>query len=124
MKYLIIFSSLLFVFSSCRDRERKIVNSDYGDYSLTILKIDNEIYLINREYKSDNKPQNDFILNNGGVEYYTGLINWSENSTNIYTTYGVYDTTKADKRLKLTRVSTSEFEKLKKDSSNYKYFYY
>ncbi len=88
--YLTIICTLLLLFSNCQKSiERKIVYSDYEDYSLTILKMDNIIYMINGEYNSNHKPQNDFIQNKGGIEYYSGLINWTENATNIYTTYGM-----------------------------------
>lgn len=115
---------ILFLTSCGKDFEKIIVNSDDGKNSLTILKTNTEIYLINGNYESEKKPYDEYIQNNGGIEYYRGLINWSTNMTKIYTDYGIYDTTHTNSRIKLIKLTTSEFENLKKDSLNHKYFYY
>ncbi len=44
--------------------------------------------------------------------------------TEIDSQYGMFKTNKTGERLKHIEISTSEFEKLKRDSLNYKYFYY
>lgn len=122
LKFLILISVLL---SSCTDKtDKQIIYTDNGINSITIIKDGNKKYLMNGEYKSEELPKSDFILNDSNLEYFPGLAKWTKNSLEVYSTYGNFEKSKTSEKIKYNKVSTKEFEKLKKDSLNYFYFYY
>ena len=113
------------LFYSCESKiEKEIIASSDNQNAITILKTPEGYYLVDGVYQSDSMPKDDYILNKGGIEYYNGLVRWTKNQTLIYSSYGTYDTTKTGSKLKQVIISTKEFEQLKSDSSNFKYFYY
>ena len=116
---------ILFVsHTSCGKTEKKVVDSNNGKNQLTVLKFENGKYIVNGKYNSTKKPNSNFIKSDNIIEYHTGLAKWTENRIEIYSPYGTLDTTGANGKLKVVRVSTKEFEELKKDTIQYTYFYY
>ena len=121
-KFLILISVLL---SSCTDKtDKKIIYYANGINSITIIKDGNKKYLMNGKYKSEEIPKSDFILNDSNLEYFSGLAKWTKNSLEVYCTYGNFENSNTSEKIKYNKISTKEFEKLKKDSLNYLYFYY
>ena len=123
-KYFIFILLTLLSFSCKREIDKKVITSADKQNAISILKASDGYYLVDGVYQSDSIPEDNYILNKGGLEYYVGLVNWTKNQTLIYSTYGTYDTTKTGSRLKQIIVSTKEFEQLKGDSLNFNYFYY
>ena len=121
-KFLILISVLL---SSCTDKtDKKIIYYANGINSITIIKDGNKKYLMNGKYKSEEIPKSDFILNDSNLEYFSGLAKWTKKSLEVYCTYGNFENSNTSEKIKYNKISTKEFEKLKKDSLNYLYFYY
>lgn len=110
--------------TSCGKTEKKIVESNNGENQLTVLKFENGNYIVNGKYNSNEKPHSNFVKTDNIIEYHTGLVKWSENQIVIYSQYGTFDTIAANQKLKVIKVSTREFEELKKDTIQYTYFYY
>ena len=122
--YIIVVLFIVLSLTSCEKIEKKIVDSNIGENRLTILKFDDGKYIVNGEYNSDVKPTSDFIKADLILEYHIGLAKWNENRIEIYSQYGTFDTIAANGKLKLIKISTKEFEELKKDKTQYTHFYY
>jgi hypothetical protein len=108
----------------CGKNEKKIVDLNNGKNQLTILKFDDGKYIINGKYNSDQKPIIDYIKSDIFFEYHIGLAKWTENRIEIFSQYGNFDTINSNGKIKVFKVSTGEFEELKRDSVQYTYFYY
>ena len=108
----------------CGKNEKKIVDLNNGKNQLTILKFDDGKYIINGKYNSDQKPNIDYIKSDIFYEYHSGLAKWTENRIEIFSHYGDFDNINSNGKIKVFKVSTKEFEELKKDSVQYTYFYY
>jgi hypothetical protein len=111
--------------SGCAESiEKKIISSSDNKNVITVIISENNKYIVNGEYKSDKLPSEKYILNNSSIEYFPALVRWTPEMTEIYSLYGSFKTNSTGQRLKHFAISTSEFERLKRDSLNYKYFYY
>ena len=110
--------------TGCGENEKKIVDLNNGKSQLTILKFNDGKYIINGKYNSDQKPNTDYIKSDIFYEYHAGLAKWTENRIEIFSQYGDFDTINSNGKIKVSKVTTKEFEKLKKDSVQYTYFYY
>lgn len=108
----------------CGKNEKKIIDLNNGKNQLTILKFDDGKYLINGMYDSDQKPNINYIKSDIFYEYHSGLAKWTENRIEIFSQYGNFDTINSNGKIKVSKVTTKEFERLKKDSVQYTYFYY
>ena len=108
----------------CGKNEKKIIDLNNGKNQLTILKFEDGKYLINGKYNSDQKPNNDYIKFDNFYEYHSGLAIWTKNRVEIFSQYGDFDTINSNGKIKVSKVTTKEFERLKKDSVQYTYFYY
>ena len=114
----------VFSLTNCGKIEKKKVDSNNGKNQLTILKLENNKYIVNGKYNSDKKPNFEYIKSDVFYEYQTGLAKWTKNRLEIYSQYGTFDTIAANGKLKVIEVSTKKFEELKKDTIQYTYFYY
>lgn len=108
----------------CGKNEKKIIDFNNGKNQLTFLKFDDGKYLINGKYKSDQKPNIDYIKSDIFYEHQNGLAKWTGNRIEIFSQYGDFDTINSNGKIKVSKVTTKEFETLKKDSVQYTYFYY
>ena len=73
----ILITLLLFV--NCGEIDKKVVSLQNDEKNLTILKLENDKYLINGKYHSDKKPQTDYIKADNLLEWHSGLARWNEN---------------------------------------------
>ncbi len=105
-------------FINCWKIDKKVVSLKNDEKHLTILKLENAKYLINGKYHSDKKPQTDYIKADKLLEWHSGLAKWNESQIEIYSHYGAFDTLASNGKLKIIKVSTKEFEELKKDTIN------
>ena len=122
IKIFLLFAVLSLI--GCGKNEKKIIDLNNGKNQLTILKFDDGKYLINGKYNSDQKPNIDYIKSDIFYEYHTGLAKWTKNRVEIFSQYGDFDTINSNGKIKVSKVTTKEFERLKKDSVQYTYFYY
>ena len=98
------------------------ISSDQQD-TLTILKINNKAYLIDGDYKYDTIPHQDYLFTGGFYEYCNALIKWEKSKTIIYSDYCDIDSTKGI-NLEYKKITTSQFEEMRKDSFKYTYIYF
>ena len=122
IKIFLLCTALLLI--GCEKNKKKIVDLNDGKNQLTILKFDDGKYLINGKYNSEQKPNIDYIKSDIFYEYHSGLAKWTENRIEIFSQYGDFDTINSNGKIKVFKISTNEFEELKKDSVQYTYFYY
>ncbi|MGP1994269.1 hypothetical protein D9V96_020480 [Zobellia laminariae] len=123
-KKLVAISLILIVFLGCDSGlKKKIITSEDGLNSLTIISKDAEYYIFKGKLDLDKIPANGYVKNKGVVEHFNALVKWSNGQVDLYHTYGVFDESKKPKDIILNRVSVKEFERLKK-LPEYEYFYY
>lgn len=120
----IIFALCLPSISCQENYTKKTIYSDDKLNAITIFHTKNKSYIIYGEYKSDCIPKNDFIKNESELEYFGGLGKWIGNGVEIYSTYGSFESDESTGKITNKIVTTKRFEELKRDSLNYKYFYY
>ena len=121
----ILIVTCLLTLSGCTDKiQKKTIYSSDNKNVITILISENNKFIVNGDYQSDKLPSEGYLLNNSILEYFPALVRWTPEMTEIYSQYGSFKTNKTGERLKHFEISTSEFEKLKRDSLNYRYFYY
>ena len=118
---------LTLLVTGCKEHVQKqtIYSEDKGK-ALTVIHFAdrNKTYLLNEQYGQNTIPRENYILNSHDVlENFVGLVEWTDSTTVIYTQYGEFDTSNAGDNYYLKRISTKDFEEMKKDTVRYKYFY-
>ncbi|WP_157466068.1 hypothetical protein [Belliella baltica] len=112
------------ILTSCGRIEKKIIDSNNGKNQLTVLYFGNGKYIVDGKYNSNIKPNFDYLKSDNFYEYHTGLAKWTVNGIEIYSQYGTFDTIATNGKLIINKVSSKEFEELKKNTDQYTYFYY
>lgn len=111
--------------TSCEDEvNKKLIYSWDKVNAITILTMESNHYFVNGDYQFKTIPTNRYIVNKSSLEYFTGLVKWTSSGVEIYQTYGQFDESRSEGEMKYFKVSTKEFETLRRDSLNYVYFYY
>lgn len=125
--FVVVIISLSFLVTGCKeDVQKRTIHSEDKGKAITVIHFGdrNKTYLINEQYGHNTIPGENYILNNHSVlENFIGLVEWTDSTTVIYTQYGEFDTSNAGDDFYLKRISTKEFEEMKKDTVRYKYFY-
>ncbi len=123
----IIVILLTLLVSGCKeDVQKRTIYSENKGNALTVIHFEdkNKTYLIDGQYGQNLIPRENYILNNHYVlENFVGLVEWTDSTTIIYTQYGEFDTSNSGDNFYVKRISTKEFEEMKKDTVRYKYFY-
>ncbi|WP_340067329.1 hypothetical protein [Ascidiimonas aurantiaca] len=123
-KKLVLMFIVIIVSLGCNnDLDKKVVISDDGRNSLTIISKDGEYYIFEGKLDTDKIPLTGYVKNKGVVEHFNALVRWSNGQVVLYHTYGVFDESKKPKNMILNRTTVEEFERLKK-LPDYEYFYY
>lgn len=120
LKILLVIVSLI-QFGCGNDFEKKVITADDGKHSLMIIK-KNSMYFIYNSL-TDSPDSSDYVINRSFIEYFVGLVKWSEGKAYIFQTYGEFDEPKSGSSIVVKIVTTKEFERLK-ELPEYEYFYY
>lgn len=122
----IVIILLIFLTAGCKEEvDKRTILSEDQEKAITVLHFGdrNKTYLINEKYEFDSIPENYIVNNHYVLENFIGLVEWTGSTTVIYTQYGEFDISNAGDDFYLKQISTKEFEKMRKDTVRYKYFY-
>lgn len=125
MKYirLIVMGVLLVFFSCSKNQDRKVFTFGNQEEYLTIIHNEGKYLIFNGLIPQDFIPKTGYIVNEGGIEYFSALVMWENGIAYLYHQYGSFDESQNDGSIVLQKVTTQQFENLKKQSG-YNYFYY
>lgn len=125
MKYikLIVTGILLMFFSCSKNQDRRVITFENQEEYLTIIHNEGEYLIFNGLIMLDSIPNTGYIVNEGGIEYFSALVIWKNGIAYLYHQYGSFNESQNDGSIILQKVTTKQFENLKKQSG-YNYFYY
>ena len=125
MKYikLIITGILLMFFSCSKKQDRKVVTFENQEEHLTIIHKEDKYLIFNGLVLLDSIPTTGYVVNEGGIEYFSALVIWKNGIAYLYHQYGSFNESQNNGSIVLEKVTTKQFENLKKQPG-YNYFYY
>lgn len=125
MKYIkLILTCILLMFYSCSTKQdRKVITFENQDENLTIIHKKGKYFIFNDLVSLDSMPTTGYIVNEGGVEYFSALVIWKNDIAYLYHHYGSFNDSQNDGSIVLEKVTTKQFEELKKHPG-FNYFYY
>lgn len=124
MRKLLLNVALSLMLLSCSEEyDLKIIQSKDQAKALTIIYKDSQYLIFDGKVNIQAIPSAGYVINQGGIEYFTALVKWENEKVFIYYTYGILENSIGSEHIILNRISVKEFTELKSDSS-YTYFYY
>ncbi|NVK41431.1 MAG: hypothetical protein HWE39_09315 [Oceanospirillaceae bacterium] len=120
----LITTYLILMLLGCDGTNKEIISTRDNKNHLTILNTEDGKYLIHGEYEADVLPPSGYLKADSFFEWQACLVKWTDDKIEIFSTYGSFDTLNAGGVFKTVRVTTKEFEELKRDSLEYIYFYF
>src|SRR5210317_2135929 len=125
MKHIkLIITGILLMFFSCSEKEdRTVITFENQEEHLTIICKDGKYLIFNDLVLLDSIPTTGYVVNEGGIEYFAALVMWKNGIAYLYHQYGSFNESHNNGSIVLEKVTTKQFENLKKQPG-YNYFFY